>query len=103
MNEAQKRQLLSRASAAIIADPNLSDKEKIKAEKAVTDAVENFVVPNTKVYWIAVGSIAVIAIIIVLGTFWLQLGPKVKTPDFLMIKLGTAIGALAGMLVPAGK
>jgi len=103
MNKNQKRQLLSNASAAISADTTLSDTEKEKARKAVEEAVQNFEVPNTKVYWIAVGSIAVIALVIVLGALWIAINTTNETPEFLMIALGTAVGALAGMLVPASR
>jgi len=103
MHENQKRQLLSNASAAISADTTLSDTEKEKARKAVEEAVQNFEVPNTKVYWIAVGSIAVIALVIVLGALWIAINTTNETPEFLMIALGTAVGALAGMLVPASR
>ena len=104
MNENQKRQLLNNARAALTADTTLSDSEKEKAGKAMEEAVQNFEVPNTKVYWIAVGSIAAIAMIIVLGALFIAVkGVEKGTPEFLMITLGTAIGALAGMLVPASR
>ncbi|MEP3889754.1 MAG: hypothetical protein ABJN69_04755 [Hellea sp.] len=103
MNENQKRQLLNNARAAITADTTLSETEKEKAGKAMEEAVQNFEVPNTKVYWIAVGSIAAIALVIVLGALCIAIGTTKDTPEFLMITLGTAVGALAGMLVPASR
>ncbi len=103
MNGNQKRRLLNDARLSITADPTLTDAEKEKAEKAVEKAVQNFEVPNTKVYWIAVGSIAAIALLIVLGSLCIAIGTEKKTPEFLMLALGTAIGALAGMLIPASR
>ena len=104
MNENQKRQLLNNARAALTADTTLSDAEKEKAGQAMEKAVQNFEVPNTWVYWIAVGSIAAIALIIVLGALFIAIkGLDKPTPEFLVITLGTALGALAGMLVPASR
>jgi len=103
MNKNQKLQLLNNARAAISADITLSEAEKEKVGKAMEKAVQNFEVPNTKVYWIAVGSIAAIALFIVLGALFITFGTSKETPEFLMITLGTAVGALAGMLVPASR
>lgn len=104
MNETQKSRILATARSTISADTTLSDIQKEKVEKAMEDAVESFEVPNTKVYWIAVGSIAAIALIIVLGALYIAVtGSGKGTPEFLIITLGTALGALAGMLVPAAR
>ena len=82
---------------------DMSEEDKNKAKKAIDETT--FVaseVPNTFVYWLAVGAVSLIAIIIVIGTFYLS-NTGQETPNFLQMALATAIGALAGMVVPTPK
>ena len=50
----------------------------------------------------AVGAVAFVAAVIVLGGLYLAASGK-ETPNFLQTALATAIGALAGMVVPTPK
>jgi len=82
---------------------DMSDDEKNKAKKRVDET--KFVaaeVPNTLVYWLAVGAVGLIALIIAIGALYLA-GTGKEIPNFLQTTLATAIGALAGMIVPTPK
>ncbi len=88
---------------SIDAATDMSDEEKKKAKKAIDET--RFVaseVPNTFVYWLAVGTVGLVALIIVIGAFYLSSTGQ-ETPNFLQMALATAIGALAGMVVPTPK
>lgn len=82
---------------------DMTDEEKDKAKKKVDEtkyvATE---VPNTLVYWLAVGGVGLIALIIAIGALYLS-GIGKEIPNFLQTTLATAIGALAGMIVPTPK
>jgi len=82
---------------------DMSDEEKNKAKKRIDET--KFVaaeVPNTLVYWLAVGAVGLIALIIAIGALYLA-GTGKAIPNFLQTTLATAIGALAGMIVPTPK
>ncbi len=83
--------------------PDLTTEQKRKIAEAVDKTtVPASEVPNTLVYWIAVGAVALVATIVVLGGLYLATTGK-ETPNFLQTVLATAIGALAGMVVPSPK
>lgn len=97
------QQASSAVKKSIDAIPELSDAQKLQ----IVDAVDNTnvpaaEVPNTFVYWIAVGAVAGVSAIIVIGGLFLTFYGK-ETPNFLQTVLATAIGALAGMVVPTPK
>ncbi|MFC3194292.1 hypothetical protein ACFODZ_08580 [Marinicella sediminis] len=80
--------------------PDLSAEQKKAVQKAIDDTtVVTAEVPNTFVYKLAIGSIAAVAVMTVLGGIYLA----EQTPNFLQTTLATAIGALAGMVVPTPK
>lgn len=81
----------------------LSDQQKAELTRELDEqpAVVVAEVPNTAVYWIAVGALAAVVIIIVAGTFFRS--DWADVPEFLKITCATAIGAIAGMVVPTPK
>jgi uncharacterized membrane protein YbhN (UPF0104 family) len=80
--------------------PDLSAEQKKAVQKAIDQTnVVTAEVPNTFVYKLAIGSIAAVALMTVLGGIYLA----DQTPNFLQTTLATAIGALAGMVVPTPK
>jgi uncharacterized membrane protein YbhN (UPF0104 family) len=97
-------QSLNQASKAIKHSvesiPDLSAEQKKAVKKAIDETtVVTAEVPNTLVYQLAIGSIAAVAVITVFGGIYLA----EQTPNFLQTTLATAIGALAGMVVPTPK
>lgn len=91
------------AKKSVDSIPALSEEQK----KLVADAIDRteisaIEVPNTFVYWLAVGAMAAVCGLIVLGGLGLA-AAGLETPNFLQITLATAIGALAGMVVPTPK
>jgi uncharacterized membrane protein YbhN (UPF0104 family) len=103
--QATIQQASSAVKESIDSIPGLTDEQKRQVADAVdktdipTPAAE---VPNTFVYWLAVGAVALVASVIVLGGLYLAASGK-ETPNFLQTALATAIGALAGMVVPTPK
>ena len=82
---------------------DLSETQKDQVKKAIDETIVNAAeVPNTFVYWLAVGAVAFVAATIVLGGLILA-GFDKGIPNFLQTTLATAIGALAGMVVPTPK
>lgn len=83
----------------------LPEAEKQKVKQAIERAtVVSSEVPNTLVYWIAVGAVSIVALMIVLGSLIITgINPDNDLPNFLQTTLATAIGALAGMVVPTPK
>lgn len=82
---------------------DMSNEEKNKAKKRIDETT--FVaaeVPNTLVYWLAIGAVGLVALIIAIGALYLS-GTGKAIPNFLQTTLATAIGALAGMIVPTPK
>ena len=89
----------------IDATSEMSPEDKEKAKRAVdqtTLIAAGSEVPNTFVYWMGVGAIGLIALFIVLGGLYLSSTGQ-ETPNFLQTTLATAIGALAGMVIPSPK
>ena len=79
------------------------DKEKVKKSIENTQFTASEV-PNTFVYWLAVGTMGLVTLVIVHREIYLLADGSEKTiPEFLRITLATAIGALAGMVVPSGR
>lgn len=86
-----------------IESSQMPDDAKAEAKRAIDETT--FVtseVPNTPVYWIAVGCVGALALIIAIGSLILT-GFGNPTPEFLQTALATLIGALAGMVVPTPK
>ena len=90
--------------------PDLSPEQKKAVQKAIDDTtVVTAEVPNTTVYKIAIFSIAFVAAATVVGSLFLLQstsgsdGTPLEIPGFLQTTLATAIGALAGMVVPTPK
>ncbi len=82
---------------------DLTNEQKNKLKEMVDNTVIPAAeVPNTFVYWMAVGAIGLMALIIVIGGLYLA-ALTIETPNFLQMALATAIGALAGMVVPTPK
>lgn len=82
---------------------DLTDEQKQKVNEAIDKTVvPGAEVPNTFVYWMAVGAIGLMALIIVIGGLYLAAAGS-ETPNFMQMALATAIGALAGMVVPTPK
>jgi len=79
-----------------------SQKKEILETIRQTDvpAVE---VPDTFVYRLAVGSMAIVSVIIVVGGLIIAGMGENAIPEFLKLTLATAIGALAGMVVPSQR
>ena len=99
------KQASSAVKESIEAVPGLTDEQKREVAKAVDNTnvtVSTAEVPNTFVYWLAVGAVALVAAVIVFGGLYLAASGQ-ETPNFLQTALATAIGALAGMAVPTPK
>lgn len=101
LNTVRQASLAIKQSIEDTADLTDEQKEKLKdvVDKTVIPAAE---VPNTFVYWMAVGAIGLMALLIVIGGLYLA-AMSIETPNFLQMALATAIGALAGMVVPTPK
>ena len=106
-NSPQLQNIVRQASIAVkqsiddTADLTEEQKQNVKEaiDKTVIPGAE---VPNTFVYWMAVGTIGLMAIVIVIGGLYLTTA-GIETPNFLQMALAMAIGALAGMVVPTPK
>jgi uncharacterized membrane protein YbhN (UPF0104 family) len=101
LNMVRQASLAVKQSIEETEDLTDEQKEKLKdaVDKTVIPAAE---VPNTFVYWLAVGAIGLMALLIVIGGLYLA-SMTIETPNFLQMALATAIGALAGMVVPTPK
>ncbi len=93
----------TRIKESIERSTDLNDAEKAKAKQAVDATVYTPAeIPNTGVYKIAVGALALSAGAIVVGALILTIN-KFDTPEFLQVTLATIIGALAGMIIPTSR
>jgi hypothetical protein len=82
---------------------DLDDRSKENLIKQVDKVISRAEVPDTLVYRVAVMSIGAAVILIALGLIGLAVLDVQKIPDALGVGLGTALGALAGMLIPTGR
>ena len=97
------RQAATAIKESVDAVPGLTDDQKHEVQKAIDRTnVPASEVPNTLVYWLAVGAVALVAAVIVFGGLYLA-AVQQETPNFLQTALATAVGALAGMVVPTPK
>ncbi len=92
----------SEAVARSVESINVLDESQ---KRAVIEAIEQtnvqaFEVPNTFVYRLAVGSMALVSVCVVVGALILTGFSDNQIPEFLKVTLATALGALAGMVVP---
>ena len=82
----------------------LDDATKGEVEKMISDQENQiqFEVPNTFVYRAAVIGVLLVCVLIVAGAIF-QPSQWTNFPEFLKLTLSTAIGAIAGMIVPTAK
>ena len=101
--EATIRNASKALKASIENIPELSDEQKRVIENVIENtSVPAAEVPNTFVYWLAVGAMAGVATLIVIGGLLLAMFNH-DIPIFLQTVLATAVGALAGMVVPSPR
>jgi len=92
------------AAKEIDANPTLSDTEKKAANDALGAVINNYSMPDTVVYRMAVWLVGAIGLSIVLGAILITMFEKsTGVPEFFGVALGATIGALAGMLVASSK
>lgn len=104
MDRGALESMVNAAQEKIEARGDLDDAAKAKAKEALEEVKQMGVeVPDTQVYRIAVGSVAAIAGLIVIGALLIVMFKLGDVPEFLRLALATALGALAGMIVPTAK
>ena len=86
-------------------DDQLLNALKEHPEEVIEKLNQATVIPSTPVYMVAVGSLAGISIICVLGLIWLSgtLEQGQTLPSGLETIIGTAIGGLVGLLAPVSR
>ena len=92
---------LDELKTAVAGASNLEDKDKENLIAKVDKVITRIEVPDTMVYRLAVGCIGAVVIILSLGLIYLVSQGQHAVPDALGVGLGTALGALAGMLIPS--
>ncbi|MEM8993769.1 MAG: hypothetical protein AAGF23_03140 [Acidobacteriota bacterium] len=101
-----KRNVLAAAEAIkkAVDASSLGAAEKAQV-KQVVDSTEFQAkdIPNTTVYQLAVGALALAAGIIVIGGVLLAFQDGRQMPEFLQVTLATIVGALAGMIIPTSR
>lgn len=89
------------ATESAVAADFRQDPEKYLRQLAATEAI-----PNNLVYWMIIGAIGLALIISLLGSVLIVAFKVVSptlVPDILITTASTALGALAGALVPMSR
>lgn len=88
----------------VASDPTFAQEFRTDPVPALQAVALNESIPNNEVYWMIVGFIGAALVLSLGGAIaLLVLASGSQVPDILITTASTALGALAGALIPAGR